>query len=53
MLPFKIDGEIKSFQDKHKQKQFTRVQPSLQMIKRILHTKEEERNSSSQKLGKQ
>jgi hypothetical protein len=29
-LPFKIDGEIKTFQDMHKLKQFMNTKPALQ-----------------------
>jgi hypothetical protein len=43
-LSFKIYGEIKAFQDKHKLKQFMTTEPALKKIlKGIPHTDEEER----------
>jgi hypothetical protein len=43
-LSFKIDGEIKTYQDKYRLKQFMTSKPALQRIlKGILHTDEEER----------
>jgi hypothetical protein len=41
-LSFKIEGEIKTFHDKQKQKQYMTTKPPLQKIlKRVLHTEDE------------
>jgi hypothetical protein len=42
-LSFEIKGEIKTFHDKHKLKQFMKTKPALQKILTgILHTEEED-----------
>jgi hypothetical protein len=50
-LPFKLEGRIKIFHDKQKQKQYMTSNPTLQKtLKGILHT-EDENNHSHEKMG--
>jgi hypothetical protein len=45
MLSFKIEGEIKTFHDKQKLKQYMTTKPSLQKIQKgIPHTEDENKH---------
>jgi hypothetical protein len=50
----KIDGAMKTFQDKHKLKLFVTTKPALQKIlKGIQYTDEEESQSQTQEVRKE